>query len=260
MQADVGNSAGETGGGTGSYKLAKASYFEQLLNLYIACGDYRDANHIAILLAWQKCSSISISTARNFLLKICHKLPEKSRTSDFNNCLYSLQSYCLVKIWSKLDSVKSTYLLNRVLQNLSKFGSADTQTSILMTAAFEAHKANLKATSFKHAKTALQSQGGASLPPQRRKNLEQIVRRASKEDKLGQGESLPEEHNCMFCDFVFDKYKLSCPNCQQTSQMCMASGERIENEADCIKLDHGLVIMKNILDISGKEVNDFVPS
>ena len=153
----------------------------------------------------------------------------------------------------------STQLLNRVVSNLSKFGTAEMQTQILMTAAFEAQKAQLKATSFKHAVAALQSQGKDSIAPQRRKVLEKIIRGASKDDKTGKGEPDIEDNDCLHCGFGFEKYKLTCPSCQQTSKMCMGCGERVGKRDAVLVQNNGLVVKENILEETGKDVKEFLP-
>ena len=208
--------------------VQKVEHFDYLLNLYLMCNDYRDANHISILLAWQKCSVLSITKARDFILKISQEIPVDSRTQDFNNCLNLLQSYVLCRFWGKeKDPERATRLLNRVIPNLSKFGSNETQTAILLTAAIESTKAGLKATAFRHAAACIQSPGNTCLDKKKRSILENIIRKASKDDKTGKGEVPVGESDCQFCGFGFDEYGLVCPNCQQTSGMCFASGLRV---------------------------------
>ena len=183
---------------------------------------------LSILLAWQKCSVLSITKARDFILKISQEIPVHSRTQDFNNCLNLLQSYVLCRFWGKeKDPERATRLLNRVIPNLSKFGSNETQTAILLTAAIESTKAGLKATAFRHAAACIQSPGNTCLDKKKRSILENIIRKASKDDKTGNGEVPVGESDCQFCGFGFDEYGLVCPNCQQTSGMCFASGLRV---------------------------------
>ena len=229
--------------------VQRIEHFDYLLQLYLMCGDYRDANHVAILLTWQKCSVLSITKARDFIVKTSQDIPVSERSQEFNNCLNLLQSYVLCRFWGKeKDPQRATRLLNRIIPNLSKFGSNETQTAILLTAAIESTKAGLKATAFRHAAACIQSPGNASLDKKKRAILENIIRKASKDDKTGKGEDAVGESDCMFCGFRFDEYGLVCPNCQQTSGMCLASG---------LRLVKGVGVGVNIMDVgNGLKMND----
>merc|ERR1711879_306545 len=123
----------------------------------------------------------------------------------------------------------------------------ETQTAILLTAAIEATKAGLKATAFRHAAAAIQSQGNASLDKKKRAILENIIRKASKDDKSGKGELPSEDSPCQFCNFEFDQYALTCPNCQQTSAMCFASGLRVTKNGNFSKIGQGIFVRKDFL-------------
>jgi len=116
----------------------------------------------------------------------------------------------------------------------------------------EASKAGLRATAFRHAAATLQSTGAASLDKKRRTMMENIVRKANKEEKSGKGEALPNESDCKFCSFAFDEYQLVCPNCQQMSPMCVASGLRVSKQNDSlgslVELGNGLTAMKDYLE------------
>eukprot|EP00771_Trimastix_marina_P001515 gnl/Trimastix_PCT/2596.p1 GENE.gnl/Trimastix_PCT/2596~~gnl/Trimastix_PCT/2596.p1 ORF type:complete len:1355 (+),score=466.46 gnl/Trimastix_PCT/2596:60-4124(+) len=190
-----------------------------LFYLYVVLGDYPQATKTALSIVQQHQEMGNYKLAHDFLVRTHSQLQE--RGVDFPlemaRALRLLHSYVIAKKMSRLRQTKpAARMLVRVAKNISQFSGHI--ISILTFTVITCYKAGLRRSAFEYATLLMRPEYRHSIEAKFRKRIEDIVRRA---DKQEEDEGVAP---CPYCGTLLPESQLECSVCQSNLPYCIVSG------------------------------------
>lgn len=201
-----------------------------IYRLYLALKKFDEAAKTALVIARQEQDLGNFPAAHAVLVETIRQLEDKDMKVPLlmRQSFVLLHSYELIKgLVRAKDHLAAARLLLRVASNVSKFPSRVVQ--ILTATVIECSQAGLKASAYEYAVVLVRPEYRASLDPNLKRRIEQVVRR-----RVTAAEELPEELTpCPLSNQMIPAMALECPSTKDALPMCVVSGRHIVLDDCC---------------------------
>eukprot|EP00927_Polykrikos_kofoidii_P000378 TRINITY_DN10136_c0_g1_i1.p1 TRINITY_DN10136_c0_g1~~TRINITY_DN10136_c0_g1_i1.p1 ORF type:complete len:1380 (-),score=277.95 TRINITY_DN10136_c0_g1_i1:218-4357(-) len=199
-----------------------------IYRLHKALGNYMQAAGTALIIAKQEQEMGNYKHAHHLLFTTYRDLRAQKLALPLElwRRLMVLHSYVIVKPLVKNgDHGKAALLLLRVARNIQQFPAHI--VPILTSVVIECQRAKLMTEAYQYSCTLMRPEYRPLISDQYKRKLENIVRKPLQDDAK---ETVEVRTACIYCDFMTAESQLDCPNCNNISPFCIASGLRMVKE------------------------------
>lgn len=196
--------------------------------LHKALGNYMQAAGTALVIAKQEQEMGNYKHAHQLLFNTYQDLKGQKLAlpQELWRRLMILHSYVLVKrLVKSQDHVNAALLLLRVARNIQQFPAHI--VPILTSVVIECQRAKLMTEAYQYSCMLMRPEYRPTISDQYKKRIENIVRKPLQDDAK---ETVEVNTACIYCSFMIAESQLDCPNCNNISPFCIASGLRMVKE------------------------------